>query len=87
MNYKDFYVKILPDDEIIREGKNGEKIRCKGFMIEIFADESERIELDVFSAAVDFELLKNDASEAEQFAKEYIDCEEKELKRLEEKVI
>ncbi len=56
-------------------------------MIEIFADESEKVELDVFSAAVDFELLKNDASEAEQFAKEYIDCEEKELKRLEEKVI
>lgn len=87
MNYKDFYVRILPDDDIIRDGKNGEKIHCKGFMIEIFADESEKVELDVFSAAVDFELLKNDASEAEQFAKEYIDCEEKELKRLEEKVI
>lgn len=87
MNYKDFYVRILPDDDIIRDGKNGEKIHCKGFMIEIFADESERIELDVFSAAVDFELLKDDVSDAEQFAKEYIDCEEKELKRLIDRLV
>ncbi len=59
MRYKGFYVKITPDTDLHREDKDGNDIRCKGFTIEVFADESERIEIDVFSAAVDFELLSN----------------------------
>ena len=54
----------------------------EGFRIEVFADESEEIEIDIFSAAVDFELIKNSIDEAEQFAKDYIDCEEKEYQRM-----
>ncbi|MCM1234578.1 MAG: hypothetical protein NC489_31130 [Ruminococcus flavefaciens] len=40
------------------------------------------MEIDIFSAAVDFELVKNTLAEAEQFAKDYIDCEEKEYQRM-----
>ncbi|RGG66265.1 hypothetical protein DWX11_05980 [Ruminococcus sp. AF18-29] len=48
----------------------------------VFVDESEKLEIDVCSAAVDFELLKASIEEVEQFAKDYIDCEEKEYKRI-----
>jgi hypothetical protein len=82
MNYKGFYVKITPDSSLMREDKDGKDIRCSGFMIEIFEDESEKIEIDVISAAVDFEILENSIAEAEQFAKDYIDCEEKEYRRV-----
>ena len=79
MKYKGFYVKITPDTDLHREDKDGNDIRCEGFTIEVFADESEKLEIDVFSVAVDFELLKDSLEEAEQFAMDYIDCEEKEL--------
>lgn len=82
MRYKGFFVKITPDADLYREDKDGNDIRCKGFTIEVFLDESEKLEIDVFSAAVDFELLKNSLEEAEQFAKDYIDCEEKEYRRI-----
>ena len=78
MKYKGFYVKITPDTDLHREDKDGNDIRCEGFTIEVFADESEKLEIDVFSVAVDFELLKDSLEEAEQFAMDYIDCEEKE---------
>jgi hypothetical protein len=82
MNYKGFYVKITPDSELQREDKDGNNIRCSGFTIEIFEDESEKIEIDIFSVAVDFEILENSVDEAEQFAKDYIDSEEKEYRRM-----
>ena len=47
-------------------------------MIQVFADETERIEIDNFSAAVGFEILENSFAEAEQFAKDFVDCEGKE---------
>lgn len=77
MKYKGFYVKITPDTDLHREDKDGNDVQCNGFVIEVFADESERVQIDVFSAAVDFELMKNSLDEAEQFAKDYIDCEVK----------
>ena len=80
MKYKGFYVKITPDTDLHREDKDGNDIRCEGFTIEVFADESEKLEIDVFSVAVDFELLKDSLEEAEQF--DYIDCEEKEYCRM-----
>lgn len=82
MKYKGFYVKITPDEDLHRADKGGNDIRCDGFTIEVFADESERFQIDAFSAAVDFELLKVSREEAEQFAKDYIDCEEKEYCRI-----
>ena len=47
----------------------------------------EKLEIDVFSAAVNFELLEDSISEAEQFAKDYIDCEEKEYKRIMDSIL
>lgn len=82
MKYKGFWVKITPDKNLSRENKNGEKVACEGFKVEVFVDESEEVGIDVFSAAVDFELLKNSIEEAKQFAKDYIDCEEKEYQRM-----
>ena len=82
MKYKGFFVKIAPDKNLSRENKNGEMITCEGFTIEVFSDESERLEIDVFSAEVNFELLKNSIEEAEQFVKDYIECEEKEYQRI-----
>lgn len=87
MRYKGFYVKISPDSDLLREDKDGKDIRCKGFTIEVFDDESEKLEIDVFSAVVDFELLEDSISEAEQFAKDYIDCEEKEYKRIMDSIL
>ena len=82
MKYKGFFVKITPDEYLPREDKDGEIVAGEGFRIEVFVDESEGVEIDIFSAAVDFELIKNSIDEAEQFAKDYIDCEEKEYQRL-----
>lgn len=82
MKYKGFFVKITPDNYLPRETENGEIIAGEGFRIEVFADESEGVEIDIFSAAVDFELIKNSIDEAEQFAKDYIDCEEKEYQKI-----
>ena len=82
MKYKGFFVKITPDEYLPRENENGEIVACEGFRIEVFADESEKVEIDIFSAAVDFELVKNSINEAEQFSKDYIDCEEKEYQRM-----
>ncbi len=82
MKYKGFFVRITPDNYLPRENEDGEIVAYEGFRIEVFADESENIEVDIFSAAVDFELVKNSLNEAEQFAKDYIDCEEKEYQRM-----
>lgn len=82
MKYKGFFVKITLNKNLSRENKNGEMVTCEGFTVEVFSDESEKVEIDVFSAAVNFELLKNSIEEAEQFAKDYIDCEEKDYQRM-----
>ena len=82
MKYKGFFVRITPNQNLSREDKNGKIVACEGFTIEVFSDKSEEIEIDVFSAAVDFELVKNSLAESEQFAKDYIDCEEKEYRRM-----
>ncbi len=68
-----------------RENEDGEIVACEGFRIEVFSDESENVEIDIFSAAVDFELMKNSIDEVEQFTKDYIDCEEKEYQRMMDK--
>ena len=72
MRYKDFYVRITPDKYIPRVDKKGRDILCEGFLIQVFADETERIEIDNFSAAVGFEILENSLAEAKQLAKDYI---------------
>ena len=78
MKYKGFYIRIMPYNEIKRVDKKGRDVLCKGFRIQVFEDETERVEIDNFSAAVGFEILENSFAEAEQFAKDFVDCEGKE---------
>lgn len=77
MKYKGFYIWIVSDNKIKRVDKKGRDVLCEGFMIQIFEDETEQVEIDNISAAVGFEILENSLAEAEQFAKDYVDCEEK----------
>ena len=77
MRYKGFYIKISPDINIRRVDKKGRDTLCEGFLIQVFADETERIEIDNFTAAVGFEILEDSLAEAEQLAKDFIDCEGK----------
>ena len=77
MRYKGFYIKISPDSNIRRVDKKGRDILCEGFLIQIFADKTERDEIDNFTAAVGFEILEDSLAEAEQLAKDFIDCEGK----------
>ena len=77
MRYKDFYVRITPDKYIHRVDKKGDKILCEGFLIQIFAYKNEQDEIDNFTAAVGFEILEDSLAEAEQLAKDFIDCEGK----------
>ena len=75
MRYKDFHVRITPDKYIPRVDKKGNKILCEGFLIQIFADKTERDEIDNFTAAVGFEILEDSFAEAVQLTKDFIDCE------------
>ena len=77
MRYKDFYVRITPAKYIPMVDKKGDKILCEGFLIRIFADENGQDEIDNFTAAVGFEILEDSFVEAVQFAKDFIDCENK----------
>ena len=77
MRYKDFYVRITPDKYIPRVDKKGDKILCEGFLIQIFADKKEQGVIYNFTSAVGFEILENSFAEAVQFAKDFVECEEK----------
>ena len=82
MLYHGFYIKINPLKNIQREKKDGAVTECDGFQIEIFSDSSEEILLDSFTAAAGFEILKKDISDAEEFAKDVVETEEKEYLRF-----
>lgn len=82
MRYKDFYVRITPDKYIPRVDKKGNIILCEGFLIQIFADKNEQVEIDNFTAAVGFEILEDSLAEAVQFAKDFVECEGKEYLKI-----
>ena len=82
MLYHGFYIKINPLKSIQRDKKDGTVTECDGFQIEIFSDSSEEILLDSFTAAVGFEILKNDISDAEEFARDVVESEEKGYLRI-----
>ena len=82
MRYKDFSVRITPDKYIPRVDKKGNKILCEGFLIQIFADKNEQVEIDNFTAAVGFEILEDSLAEAVQFAKDFVECEGKEYLKV-----
>lgn len=75
MTYKGFKI-CITSAKIPRQDKNGQSIKCDGFIIEIFDSETD-IPVDVFNAAVDYEILNNSIEEAKQLAKDYIDTEKK----------
>lgn len=82
MKYKGFYIKISPDINIRRVDKKGRDILCEGFLIQVFADETEQVEIYNFSAAVGFEILEDSLAEAEQLAKDFVECEGKEYLKV-----
>ncbi|MBE6846033.1 MAG: hypothetical protein E7508_10125 [Ruminococcus sp.] len=82
MLYHGFYINILPLKNIQREKKDGTVTECDGFQIEIFSDSSKEILLDSFTAAVGFEILKNDISDAEEFARDVVEVEEKKYLKM-----
>lgn len=47
MNYKRFYMKINPVDNLIRRDKQGSDILCRGYEVEIF-DSEEKLSLTKF---------------------------------------
>ena len=63
--------------DIDKTNKKGDKILCEGFLIRIFADENGQDEIDNFTAAVGFEILEDSLAEAEQLAKDFVECENK----------
>ncbi len=75
MNYKNFEIRLTAA-KIPRQDRQGRTIECDGFIVEIFTQDSE-VPIDVFNAAVGYELLENSIDEVEQLAKDYIDVEEK----------
>ena len=81
MNYKNLYIKLTPKT-LFRYDKNGISVPCAGFEIEVFNNQNEDVEIDVFTAAVGYEILENSRSEALQFAKDYITLQKKEYKSL-----
>lgn len=82
MRYHGFDVEITPLKNIQREKKDGNTVFCDGFQITVYADISEEIPVDTFAAAVGFEMLTDSIIDAEQFAMDVIDSEEKEYLRL-----
>lgn len=82
MNYKNFEIR-LTEAKIPRQDRQGRTVECDGFIVEIFAQDSD-IPVNVFNAAVGYELLENSIYEAEQLAKDYIDVEEKKLCRIDD---
>ena len=81
MNYKNFEIR-LTEAKIPRQDRQGRTVECDGFIIEIVTHDSET-PVDVFNAAVGYELLENSIDEAEQLVKDYIDVEEKKLRNTE----
>jgi len=78
MKYKGYWITIVPADDIRRSDAMGNETVCKGFNIKVFKDKGTEL-FDEFSAAVGHEILENSVEEAEQFAKDTIICEEKQL--------
>lgn len=79
MVYQNFYIKITLK-KLFRYDRNGFSVPCNGYEVEVFNNSSEDVEIDVFTAAVGYELLENNIKEAEQFAKDYVTLQKKNAK-------
>ncbi len=79
--YKGFEVKISTSRPF-RINRDGQSVQCDGFMIEIYDSKEKKNPVDIFHAAVGYELLEHEIHEAEQLAKDYIDSEKLELREM-----
>ncbi len=77
MLYHGFYVEFIPMINIPRECKSGEIAYCNGYKIGIYADNEKNNPVDCFYAAEGFEIVSAEIVEAEQFARDVIDVEQK----------
>lgn len=77
MLYHGFYVKFVPMEEISREDNDGKIVFCYGYEIYIFSDSEMKTPAEVFYAAEGFEITSATLENAEQFAKDVIDIEQK----------
>ena len=77
MLYHGFYVEFIPTINIPREDKNGDVVYCNGYEIKIFSDSDKRCPINAFYAAEGFEIVSAVIDEAEQFAKDVINIEQK----------
>ena len=76
MLYHGFHIRITPC-HLKRTDDAGHEVICKGYWFEVFADDKMTIPLDVFGGAVGFELVEESMDEAEQFAMDVVESEEK----------
>ena len=77
MLYHGFYIEIAPAENIPRENVFGDIVLCRGYEIRIFTDSEKDVPINSFYAAVGFEILSDTLDDAEQFAKDVIDLEQK----------
>ncbi len=77
MLYHGFYIDFIPTINILRENKEGKVVYCKGYEIRIYSDSKKKNPVDGFYAAEGFEIVSATLDEAEQFAKDVIDIEQK----------
>ena len=77
MLYHGFYIEISPAKNIPRENDYGDIVFCQGYEIRIFLDNEKSAPIDIFYAAEGFEIISDTPDEAEQFAKDVIDIEQK----------
>ena len=87
MKYKGFFIDITPSDHIVRNDSNGNDVICKGYLFSVFTDEARAEKFDEFTAAVGYEILAEDISEAEQFAKDVVSCEDKAFRNDEPEMV
>lgn len=80
MKYKGFYIDITPCDDLVRNDNSGNDVVCRGYRMSVYTDEARTEKFDEFSAAEGYEILSDDLSEAEQFAKDVVSCEDKALR-------
>lgn len=77
MLYHGFYVEFVPMTNIPKEDRNGEIVCSDGYEITIYSDVDKTNPVNKFYAAEGFEILSAALEEAEQFAKDVIDLEQK----------
>ena len=77
MLYHGFYVEFIPTVNIPRTDKDGKTVYCRGYEIRIYLDSKKESIVDGFYAAEGFEIVSAVIEDAEQFAKDVIDIEQK----------